>query len=42
LPEEAWEELDRRCAEQRVSKSELIRELILEHFAEKAGKPVDE
>jgi hypothetical protein len=42
LPEEAWEELDRRCAEQRMSKSELIRELILEYFAEKAGKPVGE
>jgi hypothetical protein len=41
LPGPAWEELDRRCAEQRMSRSELIRELILVHFADKTGKRVD-
>ncbi|GAA3402869.1 ribbon-helix-helix protein, CopG family [Paenibacillus hodogayensis] len=33
LPPDAWEQFEHYCAEHRLSKSELLRELLLERFA---------
>lgn len=42
LPEPSWAELERQCAERGWSKSEFIRHMLLERFAQTAGKEANE
>lgn len=42
LPQQAWIELERRCQNGNLTKSEWIRGLIMEHFAAQPDKQEDQ